>query len=859
MRSSPPARLPRLAPPALPLVALALALALPAHQAVAADTVAQSAALSYALSAGPLEDVLSRFAAQTGTPLSFDPALVAGKHSEGLHGPYSVAAGFAALLAGSGLEAVPGNSGSADGGDRNYTLRKRLQDGAAATLPTVNVAAGALLGGDASRTENTGTYTAQAISAGSKQEQSLREIPRSISVMTRQQLDDQQITALDAAMEQLPGVTLIPGSGYNASAYYTRGYQITSFLVDGAPAAAYNSNDTTLNAGMARYDSVQLLRGPDAMFSGNGAPSGSVNLVRKKPLSAFQFKTNLSAGRWNNLLADADLTGPLTASGHLRGRLVAAHNDREYFFDGAHRKLSSLYGVIDLDLGPRTLLSLGISHDRERGSGRGTPPGFPRYANGVPLPVPRSQGYTRWSFSESDSTQVFATLEHAFNDRWQGRLNLSHTDSSLASNVSSYVGQADPLTGLGSQIYPGTWAEGDFRTHAADAYLSGDFDWLGRRHRIVVGADYRDSRAQLDQFGGTASATSITDWSHVDPDALIPSNARGTPNWISATETRQTGLYANGKFQLLGPLSLVLGGRYATYRNINNSRTPSAPSAPLISNKSDDIFTPYYALTFDFSERWTGFFTVAESYQDQSNYYTASHKPLDPTTGQSFELGLKGELMNGRLNANATLYRSKRDNFAVRESVATDFDVPGRSCCWRGDGEFLAQGVELDLSGELAPGWQINAGYTFDDNKTEYGDNKGERYASYTPKHILRLWSAFQLRGDLSAWKVGGGMKTQSGFFRSGTVTTWNPTGGKDGSGAFDGPAEAYKFREPGRAIWNAFVEYRIDKHWSAALNVDNLFDKRYFQSVGDTRNWYGDGSFYGEPRNLRLTLRGSF
>jgi len=186
--------------------------------------------------------------------------------------------------------------------------------------------------------------------------------------------------------------------------------------------------------------------------------------------------------------------------------------------------------------------------------------------------------------------------------------------------------------------------------------------------------------------------------------------------------------------------------------------------------------------------------------------------------------------------------------------LAVDMESGMRGFVLTGDEPFLAP-YEIEVSGQVLPGWQINGGYTFDDNKTSYGATNGARYNTSMPKHIFRIWTSYRLQENLSRFRVGGGVRAQSSFFKEGTVRSWNPTGGVGGTGAYDGPEVPYAFTDPGRAIWNFFTEYTIDKHWRLALNVNNVFDKRYLQSVGTTAG----GNVYGEPRNVMLSLRGQF
>ncbi|MDC5504136.1 TonB-dependent receptor, partial [Acinetobacter baumannii] len=110
--------------------------------------------------------------------------------------------------------------------------------------------------------------------------------------------------------------------------------------------------------------------------------------------------------------------------------------------------------------------------------------------------------------------------------------------------------------------------------------------------------------------------------------------------------------------------------------------------------------------------------------------------------------------------------------------------------------------------------------------------------------------STYRLPGELSQWTIGGGANIQSAHFVSGSANAFNPDTGK-----FDGAAVPFKFSQGGYAVWNASVQYRINRNWQAVLNLNNLFDKVYYRTVGTS----GGNNWYGEPRNVMLTLRGTF
>ncbi|MEG0885721.1 MAG: TonB-dependent receptor plug domain-containing protein, partial [Janthinobacterium sp.] len=269
-----------------------LAMAAPAH-AAASDA---PAARSIALPAGPLGRNLSTLAVEAGIALSFDPALTAGLSSPALSGSYTPREALTRLLAGSGLELVGRSDGS-------HTLQKVTPATAAAaataasavdekTLAVIRVRARRAADGS---TEGTGSYTSRVTSIASKTDQSFREIPQSVSVITRQQLDDQDVKDIGGAMALTPGITSkrVNGHAYN---FYSRGFQIDSMQIDGGAPFNIGSYTATAIQDMAMYDRVEVMRGASGLLSGAGDPGGIINLARKKPLEHRQLTAGLSAG-----------------------------------------------------------------------------------------------------------------------------------------------------------------------------------------------------------------------------------------------------------------------------------------------------------------------------------------------------------------------------------------------------------------------------------------------------------------------------------------------------------------------------------------------------------------------------------
>jgi iron complex outermembrane receptor protein/outer membrane receptor for ferric coprogen and ferric-rhodotorulic acid len=195
-------------------------------------------------------------------------------------------------------------------------------------------------------------------------------------------------------------------------------------------------------------------------------------------------------------------------------------------------------------------------------------------------------------------------------------------------------------------------------------------------------------------------------------------------------------------------------------------------------------------------------------------------------------VGVKGELYGGRLNVSAAIFQIKRTGVFKEDKnnpgVCTSSLVSAN--CYVNGGKSQSKGFELEATGEVARGWQVAAGYTHATNS----DDSGEPISAETPKHLLRASTNYRLQGDLADWTVGGGLSAQSSYgFKTGT---------------------AY-IQESGRAVWDLNTSYRINRQWTAAVRIANLFDRNYYGMVGGVDR----GNYYGQPRSATLTVRGSF
>lgn len=801
------------------------------------------APVAFDLPAQPLADALRQFERQARQEVRADASLLQGRTSKAVSGSLGTTQALEQLISGTGLIIGPSRGAimtlvpaPASAPASTETAEEAPAEAAAGTLSTVVVTADAL--GDI--TENSGSYTTGGVTIG-KTTRSLKETPQSVTVMTRYRLDDQNMRTIDDALLSAPGII----AEYQSSTerkFYSRGFEIDQIQYDGVPAERGNGFSTSPD--LAPFDRVEILRGPAGLFNGAGQPGGTVNLVRKRPTPYAQYQAQARLGTWNFKRLDVDLSTPLNAAGNLRGRLIAAREDRDFFYDYATAKKDVLYGIVETDLGSQTTLGLGVHYERTDSIPYYT--GLPRYTDGSDIGLPRST-YNNGGWSKSDirNMTLFADLNHRFNNDWKLKVGLSH----LTENNTEYTGAAygtinrDTLAGgmisAFSQHLVG-------KQTVLDANVEGSFDAWGRRHDVLFGANYQKRNYELDSqaYEGFAyNPFTYNPADYTDPLTKPSRAARSTD-----TEREQMGLYGSMRLAVADRTKLIFGGRLSQWETKTLDRVTGNVSAQY---KDDNVFTSFGALTYDLTPTWMVYGSYAEIFRSQADRYTAAGRRLDPVTGNNMELGLKGALFDGKLNASVALFRTTEDN---RSSIDPDNPSPCAASptggpCYVAEGKVRSQGLDAELTGAITPRWQMSLGYTF--NQTKYlrdpassgapSGNEGQPLASFTPKHLLRVWTAYKLPGAASAWTVAGGVNFQTKTFKTNASSN-------------NSNAPSLYVEQPKYAVWSTRISWQITRHVQAALNINNIFDKRYYRTIGT-----GTGNWYGEPRNVMLSLHAAF
>ena len=811
-------------PASVPAVLIALASVLTTAATLSPSALAQSLLDAEArlvqIEAQPLGSALQQLARQAGLQLLFAPELVEGREAPAVAGELTPRQAIDRLLVGSGLTATV--QGQAIVVSRAAAPASTLGGAASTALAPVTVRATVQR---SAVSEGNPVYAARAVSIG-KTERSLREIPQSVTVIGRQQLDDQDAVTLSDALREAAGVTLY-GNANGASSFYAR-RNILAVQYDGVPGFGSLSNS---QFDLSMYDRIEVLRGPAGLLQGSGDPSGVVNLVRKRPLREQALSLTGSVGSWKAVRGEVDMSLPLTEDGRLRGRAVLAANNRHFFYDDARDSNRMGYGIVEWDLTPRTTAALSTAWQRSKPTSFS---GFPAYNdNGSHLGLPRSTNLDApWTQYHRNTHETVFDISHSFSDNWIAKGTLRRRDDDIDYVNGIPRGGVDRATGLGTFV-TGRSAYA-YQNVGADLNLSGKYRAWGRQHSVLIGYNY-----DRQQYAGGGSSATLRGIDITDPsnyDQVIPPAITNR----SGNRTTQSGLYAVAEFRVLDPWAVIFGARVTDYQNETRTVTPTATDWDRTGRaRVRNEVTPYFGTVFDLNDKLSLYASYADVFVPQTAIEWGGGT-VKPRVGWQAEAGIKGSFFDERLNASLGIYQIRDTNRAITDPDPTHV---GPACgssptstCSIAAGLIQIRGVDLEVSGELTERLQVIAGYTWSSGRyVRDPANAGQPYNAWHPKHLLKLWANYQVT---PLWHLAGGLHAQSKAYSTGY-----PSSGITG------------VRQAGYGVASLQVGRQLNRQVSAALTVNNLFDRNYTEQINDDRSF----NYYGEPRSVTFTVRGRF
>lgn len=654
-----------------------------------------------------------------------------------------------------------------------------------------------------------------------------RETPQSITIITREQMNDQAATTVSDVLEYTTGLS-VKRVDRGRNLLSARGFDITSFQLDGLPFATGNVG--LEESSTAIYDRVEVVRGATGLLQGAGEPSASINMVRKQADARdLTGLVTLDAGSWNRFSAMIDVGAPLTADGSVRARFVAEAYKQDAFVDLESSSGITLYGTISADLGVGTRLRVGASYQKVQRDGVMWAQLPYWHTDGSKADWSRSRTTgSDWNAWDTEETAAFLSIEQELGGSWSLRGDVSYFQQVEDSKLIWLWGSPDRVTGLGMDVWP-YWYLSKPKQWSLNLQAKGGYRLFGRDHELVLGAMYSHQKTgwtNRDPIDGTvAPVGNFNTW-----DGSYPEPQWGDRFRMSGFgTTKQTSIYGVTRLQLFDPLKLILGGRLTTW--VRDEELALYTPAPYQIKHKNQI-TPYAGLIFDLTENLSAYVSYTSIFNPQTAR-DRNGRYLDPLEGNNYEAGVKADLMDGRLRASAAIFRIEQDNFAVPD---IGYFVPGTTdVASRPANGTVSKGYELEMQGELVRGWDISVGWSH----FKAVDADGVDVQAHQPRKVFRMATKYEFAGALTGASVGGSLRWEN----RPPQTAANPATGV-----------VEPVGQKPYALVNLMAGYDLTEQLSLQLNVNNVFDKAYY----NTNSWFG-GYIYGEPRNVRATLRYAF
>lgn len=348
--------------------------------------------------------------------------------------------------------------------------------------------------------------------------------------------------------------------------------------------------------------------------------------------------------------------------------------------------------------------------------------------------VPRSfNPGARWSSWAQNAYTVFTTLEHRFDNEWRVKLQLNRQVSGYNAMLgSASAGAPNPLDGTGASMWRTNFA-GQTRNDTADLYATGPIWLFNRKHDLVVGGrvsrmDRTNNNFMVDPGGPGAS--------NIVPDFYNWTGNVPQPGWLPLATNPdketfdESGFYAATRLQLHDRLKVMLGGRVINYEARQHVWGEDQDY------KTSGKVIPYYGAILDLTDVLSAYASYAGIFRPQAER-TEQGITLPPLEGTNAEVGLKAAFFDGRLNASAAYFQVKQDNYPILTGGLTPNGAPA----YRPADGVISKGFELEISGQLSPQWQLQAGFSHNISQLDQ-----VRVSTLTPSNQVHVLQHLQAR-----------------------------------------------------------------------------------------------------------------
>ncbi|CUI62109.1 Virulence-associated outer membrane protein Vir-90 [Achromobacter xylosoxidans] len=645
----------------------------------------------------------------------------------------------------------------------------------------------------------------------------LLDTPRSVQVVPKQVMSDQSASSLQDVLQNSPGITFAAGEGGRAGGDLPviRGQNAASSLfLDGMRDASMQARDTF------NLEQVEIIKGPDSVYSGRGGAGGSINLVSKAPKAKDATEVMGQIGTDRNYRGSVDSNWRLGEKSAFRLNVMGTKGD----VPGRDRAVNfERWGVapsLMLGMGTPTRITLSYYHYQNDSMPDYSIPYDPR----VGLPVTETLGISRKNFyglAERDFMKTrdgMATVDfqHDFSDKLTLRNVVRY-----GRETADYLATQPDLTlaNLPAGIVDRP-AYGRYYTTKAFANqtdLSGEFLTGAVKHGFDLGFEYTSVKQTMaytnDQVlssdGVTKCPADLTQTSLRNPDPNVAYPCRTARSWPAPYATDTLALYGFDTLKFDEQWQASVGLRWDNYRTSGHDKKKQGYS------RTDNLFN--YQLGLAYKPVPQG--TIYASYGTSSTpsavagatasdiLRKSSDEAAAPEKSRSVEAGVKWLVLDERLTLTGAVFQDTRRNTNI-EVLPNEYEQAGQT---------RVRGIELGFSGSITPAWNIYGGYTFLDSKLIRGGRKdigaeGQDLPN-TPRNAFSLWSTYKVLPELT---LGGGAYYVDKVYG-------NADAGVDASGA---PKARWV---PSYWRFDAMAKYKFSSHLALQLNVLNVFDQTFY------------------------------
>lgn len=748
---------------------------------------------TFHIASKPLSEALMDFGAVTGLTVLFTQQQPSKLTAPALSGAFTATQGLDLLLAGSGytyrfvnprtvtLDALP------PGSAKNAVMLPTLKVQAKNEVPDEIETGGPVNG-----------YVATHDFAAEKTNAPILEIPQSISVVTQEQMQQQDIQSINQALRYTAGVASQYDGVPTDDVYTVRGFY-PALYQDGM------LNETQINTEPFGLDRVEVLKGPSSVLYGQNVPGGLVDFITKRPTPYRLDYFQLQGGAYGRVQGQFDLGGPIDQGGTLLYRLTGLARSSGTQQDFTPNDRLFIAPALTWHPDDRTTFTFLSHYQRDNQTYAGFYP-----AQGTVESNPYGEISTSLNISGPSGkylTEDYAVgylLEHRFDDLFTMRQNFRYQGSYATQDFLYPSGfETNPVTQkpilstvtTASQAFHESETSITLDTQAIAEFLTGPL-----RHTFIFGVDYW--RITADEQFGFGNGPSLNMFNPVYAPVAFP-----TYFYFVDQVQDDVGIYAQDQIKWRHFILLVSGRQDWAY---NGTATAAFGVPKIHQGQNDSDLTGRAALLYHFDVGVAPYVSWSTSFQPNVGTDSVGN-PFKPTTGEQEELGIKYQPPEVNTLLTLSLFNITQQNVLTPDPANPTFSVA--------TGKVRSRGVELQDVTSLPFGLNLIAAYSYLDLTNVKTNDPTEGNTPYgQPKHAGSIWIFETLQhGPLAGLGFGGGIRY--------TGSTWDYTN---------------TLEVPNVTLVDAALSYQWEK-LKLSINATNIFDKKYVSNCGDvTSCWYG-------------------